>query len=121
MQRVHNWERRLAMLVQSSESVVFQWGQYDCGMFVARWIREVTGIDVAGAIRGTYNSEATADAVFLSGHPDLGSYAAAIAMAHGMPEVAPNFARRGDVVYVNNGTTYGALGIVGLDGRFAHC
>lgn len=118
---MQNWQRRLDTLLQSSQGVVFQWGEYDCGMFVARWIRELTGVDVAAAYRGTYSTEAGADAVFLSGYSDLGSFAAAIAAAHGMTEVAPNFARRGDVVWVNNGTSYGALGVVGLDGRFAHC
>jgi hypothetical protein len=123
LQRIQNWPRRLHTLIASSQGIVFQWGQYDCGMFVARWIREVTGgaVDVGAPYRGTYSTEPGADAVFLAGYSDLGSFAAAIAAANSMPEVPPTFARRGDIVWVDNGTTYGALGVVGLDGRFAHC
>jgi hypothetical protein len=127
MKRHYQWQRRLHQLVQSSQAVTFAWGTYDCGQFAARWIREATGVDVASGIRGTYSDEAGAEALFLSGHPDLGSYAAAIAAANSMPEVTPvTFAQRGDIVWVDNSTPlnaslYGALGVVSLDGRYAVC
>jgi hypothetical protein len=127
MQRAHDWPRRLHLLVESSQAVVFTWGQYDCGQFVARWIREATGVDVAAALRGTYSDEISAEKIFLNGFANLGAYAASIAAAHAMPEIIPvTFARRGDIVWVDNGTPlnpspYGALGVVGLDPRFAVC
>jgi hypothetical protein len=57
---------------------------------------------------------------------DLGAFATTIASAIGAPEVEPSYARRGDIVFLDNSTpnnpsTYGALGIVDLDGRFAIC
>ena len=33
----------------------------------------------------------------------------------------PSYARRGDVVLVDNGTEYGCLGVVNLDGQNAAC
>jgi hypothetical protein len=122
MQRFNNWPRRLHVLIQSSKAVTFAWGTYDCGQFVGRAIRELTGVDVAAAYRGQYSDEASAEALFLNGHADLGSFAAAIAAANSMPEITPiTFARRGDAVWVDNGTQYGALGVVGLDPRYAVC
>lgn len=127
MKRAHDWPRRLHLLIESSKPIVFTWGQYDCGQFVARWIREATGVDVAAHLRGTYSDEATAEKIFLNGFTDLGAYAASIAAANSMTEIKPvTFAGRGDVVWVDNGTAanpspYGALGVVGTDPRFAVC
>jgi hypothetical protein len=115
MKRHSNWATRLHLLIESSKDVTFDWGKYNCGLFVARWIREATGV------------EASAEAIFLNGFPDLGSFAASIAAAHGMSEVTPiTYAQRGDVVWLDNSTPanpskYGALGIVSLDGRYAVC
>jgi hypothetical protein len=125
MQRLPNWPRRLHLLVESSQAVTFDWGSYNCGLFVARWIRECTGVDLGAAYVGKCSNEASAEALFLGNSTPspaaLGDFAAAIAAANGMPEVAPTFARRGDVVWVDNLTQYGALGVVSLDGRFAVC
>jgi hypothetical protein len=127
MKRHFQWAQRLHLLVESSKAVTFAWGTYDCGQFAARAIREMTGVDVAAPYRGKYGDEASAEALFLNGHADLGSFAAAIAAANGMPEITPvTYAQRGDLLWVDNGTPahpskYGALGIVSLDGRYAVC
>src|SRR5260370_566752 len=118
MQRVPNWPRRLHQLIESSQAITFEWGHFDCGMFLCAAVREITGGDVGEALRGTYQDEGGGEAIFLAGFADLGAFAASIATANGMPEVAPAFARRGDAVWVDNGTDenpspYGALGIVG--------
>jgi len=34
-----------------------QWGQWDCCMLLANWVRENTGVDPAADLRGTYHSE----------------------------------------------------------------
>jgi hypothetical protein len=126
MKRLPNWPRRLHLLTQSSKDVTFDWGRYNCGLFVARWIREATGVDLGAPYVGQSTDEASTEAIFLNGHADLGSFAAAIAAANGMAEVAPTYAQRGDVVWVDNSTPlnpskYGALGVVSLDGRYAVC
>jgi hypothetical protein len=127
MKRHPNWRTRLHLFIHGSKDVTFDWGTDNCGLFVAHWIREATGVNVGAPYVGNCSDEASAEALFLNGHADLGSFAAAIAAANGMPEVTPvTFARRGDAVWVDNGTVdnpskYGALGVVGLDGRFAVC
>lgn len=124
MQRHSRWISRLDSLARSSQPIAFQWGLYDCGQFVRRAVREMTGIDVlvAAGLTSSYTDEASAEAFFLNGHADLGAFAATIAAANSMPEITPiTFARRGNVVWVDNGTTYGALGIVSLDGKHALC
>lgn len=122
MSRHFQWARHLHEHLQKTKASSFAWGTQDCGQFVAQWILLATGVDVAAAYRRKYADEAAAEALFLNGHADLGSFAAAIAAANGMPEVTPvTFAQRGDVVWVDNRTPHGALGVVSLDGRYAVC
>jgi uncharacterized protein DUF6950 len=132
MQRLPHWQRQLAILIQTAESFTFAWGQYDCALFAARAVREITGLDIGAPYAGTYSDEAGAIAIFTKGYTGpaslaLGAFAASLAAANNMPEVIPvTFARRGDVVWVDNSTpenpsTYGALGVVSLDGRYAAC
>jgi hypothetical protein len=120
----------LHLLIHSSKDVTFDWGRYNCGLFVTRWIREATGVELGAPYMGVATDEASAEAIFLahfSGATALGDFAASIAAAHSMAEVLPiTCARRGDVVWVDNSTpanpsTYGALGVVGPDGRYAVC
>jgi cell wall-associated NlpC family hydrolase len=116
LQRSQNWPRKLAQLIESIAQIPFQWGQYDCAMFCAHWCRELVGVDPGAAYRGTYSTQAGAEAIF---SPDLGAFAAGILVPIGAVEVTPTLARRGDIVFVNNGTADGALGVVSLDGRHA--
>lgn len=123
LQRVHDWPERLHRIIASAREVPFQWGRFDCALHVCNCIKAMTGdlVDPGAGYRGTYSTEAGADAIFLAGFSNLGDFAASIAATYSMPEVGVNYARRGDLVWVDNGTTYGALAIVGLDGRFATC
>src|SRR5271155_4125757 len=132
MQRHSNWATRLHLLVSTSKDVTFDWGHYNCGLFVTRWIREATGVDLGAPFMGKATDEASAEAIFLNGYTGppaeaLGAFAAAIAAANNMPEVLPvTYARRGDVVWVDNSTLenpsiYGALGVVHPDPRYAAC
>jgi len=108
MKRHSNWATRLHLLIESSKDVTFDWGKYNCGLFVARWIREATGVDLGTPYVGKATDEASAE-------------------ANGMLEISPiTYAQRGDVVWLDNSTPanpskYGALGIVSLDGRYAVC
>lgn len=49
---------RLRGFLAAGTAAPFVWGQNDCSMWCASWIRDVHGIDPAAAFRGTY---ATAD------------------------------------------------------------
>jgi hypothetical protein len=120
LKRHYDWHVRLDRMLKSARQVDFEWGKFDCAMHLGNCTRCMTvgEVDVAAEHRGKYSDEAGAIAIFGS---DLGAFAATIAASFEMEEVKPTFARRGDAVHVDNGTTYGALGIVALDGRFASC
>ncbi len=120
LQRHPHWPRKLAGRITSARQIEFAWGTFDCAMWVCDWIRDVTEgrVDPGANYRGKYSTEAQAQAIFGS---DLGSFAASVASAIGVVEVQPRYARRGDIVFVDNRTPYGALGVVNLDGRFAAC
>ena len=118
LKRKPKWERTLAGRVWSARQLTFAWGTFDCAIWACDWIRDATGFDPAASYRGKYSSEAEAIAIFGT---DLGNFAATIASSIGTPEVLPKLARRGDIVFVDNGTQYGCLGVVNLDGRHAAC
>jgi hypothetical protein len=120
MRRHAKWQRKLAGRISSARQLTFAWGSFDCAMWVCDWIRDMTAgaVDPGANYRGKYSSEAQAIAIFGT---DLGAFAATVAASIGAKEVPPHYARRGDVVHVDNGTSYGALGIVNLDARFAMC
>lgn len=120
MERHHDWPIRLGRIIESARELSFEWGVLDCALHVCNCIRAITveAVDPAAQYRGVYSDEAGAQNIFGS---DLAGFAAATAAALGMPEVAVTFAGRGDVVFIDNDTAYGALGVVALDGRFASC
>lgn len=118
LQRQFHWERTLANRIATARELSFAWGTFDCAIWTCDWIRDACGVDPAAAYRGKYSTEAQASAIFGA---DLGNFAATIATSIGAEEVKPSYARRGDVVFVDNGTPAGCLGVVNLDARHAAC
>lgn len=117
--RYHDWPERLSQILSTANAAGFQWGTLDCALSVCNCIRAMTGEDPGADYRGKYSDEAGALAIT---GPDLGAFIAGIAASYSMEEIVPvTFARRGNVVLVDNGTPQGALGIVSLDGRYAAC
>ena len=124
MKRFPDWERRLEMHFTAALRRPFQWGAFDCALAVCHAVAAVTGVHPGEDLEGEYESaeEATALMALLGGGitisleaptqiesespADLGNLAAAMAEQHGLPEVRPLFARRGDVVLVNNSPEY---------------
>lgn len=118
MKRVQNWPGLLPAHTLPTTGKQFQWGRWDCALAVCDAVRALTGVDPGARYRGTYSTEEEARAITGG---DLGKFAAAIAAEHGMQEVSPRLARRGDIVFVDNRTPDGALGIVDLSGACASC
>ena len=79
----------------------------------------MTGTDIAAEFRGKYSDEATAAAVIKAyAGGGLEELTVKVAVAHGMKEVSPKLAQRGDLVLFE--TALGAtLGIVHLNGQRA--
>lgn len=49
--------------IQRTIDTPWEWGVCDCTMWVADWVLSQTGIDPAAALRGTYATEAEAEAL----------------------------------------------------------
>lgn len=118
MKRVANWISLLPAHTGHSRKRGFAWGTRDCALAACDAIKALTGIDPAENFRGKYSTPEEAAQLIGS---DLGAFAARIAAQYGMQEVPPQFARRGDVVFVDNGRPEGGLGIVDLTGARAAC
>lgn len=116
--RVTNWRTALATLLAASAEATFAWGTFDCALHVCNCIRAITDVDPGSSYRGKYSDETGAIAIFGS---SLATFAAGIAASLGCAEVSVTFARQGDVVWIDNNTEYGALGVIALGGRFASC
>lgn len=118
MDRLPNWEQILAEHFDAAQKRQFAWGEFDCALAVCDAVKAITGIDPGVEFRGTYRTEAEADAKIAAG---LGEFAAGVAARFGFREVKASFAGRGDIVLLNNGNPKCALGIVDLTGRTAMC
>lgn len=92
-----NWHQRLDALVGASLRRPFVWGEHDCCLFAADAVLAITGTDPATGLRGTYRTEAQAQALLqqLGGLQAIGARAG--------QAVAPLMAQAGDVGLVNDG------------------
>lgn len=57
LDRLPDWDRRLACVTEKHISMPAVWGECDCLLTAADAIAAVTGRDVAKAIRGTYSDQ----------------------------------------------------------------
>ena len=94
MKRYIDWQVRLLALTESREEVPFEWGKYDCCLFAADVVREITGVDYAEPFRGKYTAEEGAKAL-LEEKGGLVEYIDSV-----LPRKDVNFVQRGDVVLV---------------------
>jgi hypothetical protein len=111
MSRREDWPERLAAHVEAGRDKVFRYGDHDCCTFAASWIREATGDDPLGDLRGAWTNER--EALRLLAEESLRDRATA-ALGE---EIAPALAQRGDIVLHDLGGREG-LGIC-LGERFA--
>ena len=118
LQRFQDWPERLHRMIESATQLSFEWGVFDCALHVGNCMRAIVGVDPAANYRGKYSDEAGAAAIYGA---SLQDFAAGVFAELACPEVPVTFARRGDVVFIDNETEQGALGVVSTDGRFACC
>lgn len=55
----------IRVFMQQQSGIPFRWGQSDCLLFCAEWIKQRTGIDVGTCFRGTYATEQEAQALIV--------------------------------------------------------
>ena len=118
MQRRSDWQRVLDEFLRANQDRRFEYGKWDCCLFVCEAIIAMTGVDLADSYRGAYANRAGALQAIGEqlGTASIQSVAAHAAAAHHMPEVPVPHAHRGDMVLVARGRDY-SLGLVALNGR----
>lgn len=118
LERKPNWLDQLHQALDRAGQRSFAWGTFDCALHACDCILAVAGEDPAAAFRGKYQDERGAAEIYGA---SLEAFIAKMAADFGCDEVPPTMARRGDVIWIQNDTLQGALGVVSLDGRFASC
>ncbi len=87
---------RLEAAIEGARATPFAWGESDCCLFAADCVKAITGIDLAAAYRGQYQSRRGAfSALKRIGN---GGVEAAARAALSDPLSSPYLAKRGDVV-----------------------
>jgi len=118
MKRRGDWQQRLGALIDEARTArAFEWGTFDCCLFVCEAIHAVTEIDIGDRFRGKYHDEAGAQA--LVGDRGLAAFIDEIAEEIGAPHIMPTYARAGDVVLAFNQDNQPTIGVVDLSFRFA--
>ncbi len=122
--RLEGWEKKLEELIRERSNSPFNYGSIDCCLFACDAVEAITGRDPGEWFRGKYKSQKEAYRLlkeFADG--EILETAEKITSALGMPEIHPNFAQRGDVVYckietLRLGLNY-TLGILSINGQIA--
>lgn len=94
MEKVMGWEIALADTMTERLKIPHKWGEHDCVTFAADCVQAMTGEDVLGDLRGSYDSPLSAARVLRQ--MDCTTLGDAVATM--LPEILPADARRGDVV-----------------------
>ena len=106
--RKKDWSEKLVSYLLDNLDTPFQWGTFDCCLFAANAVREMTGKDFAAPFRDKYTTEkGAAKALIKYGQGDIKSTVNAI-----FGPLKPRLkAGRGDLVLVETDTG-DALGVV---------
>jgi uncharacterized protein DUF6950 len=116
LHRYDDWPSRLHSYLETRRYASFAYGSHDCCLFVADAIVAMTGIDLAASFRNTYQSGAGAlrRIYAYSAFATVEDLVATIFREHGLPEIPPARAARGDTVLLpENGHI---LGLISLSG-----
>lgn len=95
--RPHNWPDWLHLYLNGKFKSPFAWGENDCCLFSADWIRLMIGEDLAADLRGTYSTAEQAEFQLLPSG-GLESHCVDKFKAAGLKEISLAYAQRGDVV-----------------------
>ena len=95
MQRLPDWEERLHAFLDDNAVRVFEWGQWDCGLYVTAAAAAQTGVDLGKPFRGTYTTaKGAAEALRAIG---AGTLQRTITALFGAP-IPTAQAQRGDII-----------------------
>lgn len=126
--RMEHWATRsFHDFLLSRAKLPFAWGSNDCALFAADAVLAITGTDIAADFRGKYTDEKSAGALIetVTGRTAIEDAAAYCAKKASLVEWVdkdgkplPLFAKRGDLVVVEDGGRFIA-GVIHLSGRHA--
>lgn len=88
----------LAAFLQRMAAEPFRYGEWDCALAVANWVREATGIDPAPRLRGRYRTER--------------GWKRVAGRAGGLPALFARIARRAGLKRVRGAPQAGDVGLV---------
>jgi hypothetical protein len=107
MTRKPDWQSLLDAFLNEHQFDEFEYGRWDCCLFVCAALKVMTGVDPASRYRGAYSSRATARR--LGPVPKI---VTAVCAELGLEECPVLRAQRGDIALVKK-----SLGLVALNGR----
>ena len=119
--RVDNWEKKLHQLIGAAREENFQYGRFDCTLFAAKVVAELTNWDPVEEMDWdvSYENRKEAVKVLRDRHYDsIEDMVQDIADMRDWEIKQPAFAQRGDVALVEDEDGYNALGVV-IDHRIA--
>ena len=94
IERLPDWEQRLADFIAARQSMPFAWGSNDCALFATAAAAAITGVDRAEVFRGRYDSREGA----MLALREVGQGTLLKTMDHLYPRKPLGFAQRGDLV-----------------------
>lgn len=115
--RHSQWQARMHTFLLDRASTPFSFGTNDCALFVSDHINEITGLDIAAEVRGTYSTELGAAKQFAAAG-GLDNHFSNIATEHGFKEIPVVYAQRGDALF-NPQDGQPALMVMDFDGIHA--
>lgn len=84
----------LISVIQKYRNNKFKWGEFDCALFVANVLYDLYGVDYAGQLRGTYDTE-------IGSHRALKQWGGLTGfLDQTFHPIDINYAQRGDIVMV---------------------
>lgn len=110
LRRYPDWHARLERFLFEQKDRKFQYGAFDCCLFVCGALEAMTGVNPAERFLGHYSTRREARALL-----NLAGGIPAIAEEHGLVEISVRRAKRGDVLLMKRRT----LGLMALNGREA--
>lgn len=115
MQRLPNWQNRLATYVATIAAEPFGYGAHDCALFSAGAVEAMTGVDLARGFRGYSGLKSGLTKLRARGFDSLVAF-----VADHLLEVPPLMAVPGDIVLLEGAGLLDGLALGVLQGRMVY-
>lgn len=94
MNRLPDWEARLAAYLEPLRTLPFAWGRHDCCTFTAGAVKAMTGVDPMPEFRGRYTTARGSVRALRR----IGAGTLASTLSGKFETVDPSLAHRGDII-----------------------